>query len=270
MKTSSRLLMVIVCAFAYINVSQAQWTGPSGNILSTTNTVNISQVGGAATCSGCPPIPPLLDVNLTGLPTSGPGSFPSSTMHPLCVSYEGRVGIGTNTPGKTLHIANGGNFGMTRLSGSYFCNIESIGRMVLTTDGYSNNFRGFFINNGSTDIFKVTPEMILYTNGGMDLFKVDNSGFLSARKVTVTQSNPFPDYVFKKDYKLMPVYELEAYINANGHLPKIQSEAEVAQNQNQVDVGDMQTKLLEKVEELTLYIIQQQKQIDELKSHTCK
>ena len=74
---------------------------------------------------------------------------------------------------------------------------------------------------------------------------------------------PFPDYVFLDDYRLKPIEEVDRFIQANGHLPDLPSAQEV--EENGIGVGELQVKLLEKIEELTLYTIQQQEEIDELK-----
>ncbi len=74
----------------------------------------------------------------------------------------------------------------------------------------------------------------------------------------------WPDYVFANDYKLQPLTEVEKFIQKNKHLPNIPSAKEV--EKNGIAVGDMQKRMMEKIEELTLYIIQLQKQIDELKN----
>lgn len=68
------------------------------------------------------------------------------------------------------------------------------------------------------------------------------------------------DYVFKKDYTLKPLSEVEKHINENGHLPGIISEKEALAED--IDVGNIQVKLLEKIEELTLYMIDQDKKIN--------
>jgi len=78
------------------------------------------------------------------------------------------------------------------------------------------------------------------------------------------QLPPFPDYVFEEDYDLMPVYELEQFINENGHLPNLPSACEV--EEEGIGVGELQTKLLEKVEELTLYMIELKKENEALKA----
>ncbi|MFM2047793.1 MAG: hypothetical protein RI955_339, partial [Bacteroidota bacterium] len=73
----------------------------------------------------------------------------------------------------------------------------------------------------------------------------------------------FPDYVFNKDYKLTSLKELESYIAANHHLPQMPTAQEA--ETNGIKISEMQNKLLQKIEELTLYLVQQQKEIDVLK-----
>jgi len=73
----------------------------------------------------------------------------------------------------------------------------------------------------------------------------------------------WPDYVFAKDYNLMPISEVEQFITENQHLPGVPPAAEV--EANGMNLGEINIILVQKVEELTLYIIQLQKQIDELK-----
>jgi hypothetical protein len=77
------------------------------------------------------------------------------------------------------------------------------------------------------------------------------------------EATTWPDYVFKNEYQLMPLSELEFFIKTNGHLPDIPIESEVLKNG--FNLSEMNVKLLEKVEELTLYLIEQQKQINLLK-----
>ena len=88
-------------------------------------------------------------------------------------------------------------------------------------------------------------------------------GNLETKKVKVTAiPGTVGDYVFKSDYKLRSLPELESYIKANSHLPNVPSAREVEKNGQ--DVGDMQLKLLEKIEELTLYMIEQDKKYKQL------
>lgn len=73
---------------------------------------------------------------------------------------------------------------------------------------------------------------------------------------------PFPDYVFEKDYPLMSLHELEVFIQENKRLPNMPSADEVAENG--AELGDMQVRLTEKVEELTLYILEMNKRLEKL------
>jgi hypothetical protein len=94
-------------------------------------------------------------------------------------------------------------------------------------------------------------------------FKVDPTGRVEARNVKVHGGN-IPEYVFNESYNLMPLTEIEKYVKENKHLPNIPSEKEYKDRQG-IDLGELNLKLLEKVEELTLHAIQQQKEIEALK-----
>ncbi|WP_343701346.1 hypothetical protein [Chitinophaga sp.] len=85
------------------------------------------------------------------------------------------------------------------------------------------------------------------------------AGTVTAQKVKVT-SNGWADFVFGDGYRLPTLYELEKFVRHNKHLPDVPSAAEVAEHG--VDLGEMDKKLLQKIEELTLYIIELQKQVD--------
>ena len=76
------------------------------------------------------------------------------------------------------------------------------------------------------------------------------------------------DFVFSDDYQLRPLSEVEAFITENKHLPEIQSAQEM--QENGVSVSKLQTQLLQKIEELTLYILQQEKTIQELRQEVEK
>jgi hypothetical protein len=96
--------------------------------------------------------------------------------------------------------------------------------------------------------------------------KLAVNGEILAKSVRVnTGSTYWPDYVFGKEYKLMSLRELEQYVSIHKHLPGIPSAQEI-EKQGDVDLGVMNTLLLEKVEELTRYVIDLQNQIDELKN----
>ena len=73
----------------------------------------------------------------------------------------------------------------------------------------------------------------------------------------------FPDYVFKEDYDLMPLTDLQDFIIANNHLPGVPSAETIGQT-GKLDMTEMQRTLLEKVEELTLYTLAQESTISSL------
>jgi len=89
------------------------------------------------------------------------------------------------------------------------------------------------------------------------------TGVLKAKEVLVSTTG-WPDYVFAKDYKLLPLNEVEKFINENQHLPNVPSAVEV--ESNGIQLGEMNTILIRKVEELTLYVLDLQKQINALKN----
>jgi|GEM_PF-778108 len=82
-------------------------------------------------------------------------------------------------------------------------------------------------------------------------------------KVAVKNSEDWFDHVLKQDYKLVPIYQLEKFIKDNGHLPDMPTTEEVMSNG--LDLGKMNGLLLKKVEELTLYMIEMKKELDETK-----
>lgn len=90
-------------------------------------------------------------------------------------------------------------------------------------------------------------------------------GFIISKGLKVTQTN-WPDYVFEKDYTLMPLLQLAEFIRKNKHLPGVPSMKQVSEMG--VNVGENQEMLLRKIEELTLYILQQHGKIEELNNLT--
>ncbi len=94
-------------------------------------------------------------------------------------------------------------------------------------------------------------------------YKLAVNGTIRSKEVIVETAN-WADYVFEPDYKLKSLDEIEQFIKENGHLPDIPSATQV--QKNGVGLAEMNILLLKKVEELTLYIIDQQKEINSLKS----
>lgn len=105
---------------------------------------------------------------------------------------------------------------------------------------------------GSTSVYpSTTGNYKLFVEGGILTEKV---------KVALRSSANWADYVFANDYKLMPLTEVEKFVKTNKHLPGIDSAEVLAKNG--LDVAEMQSKQMEKIEELTLYIIDQDKKIE--------
>jgi hypothetical protein len=94
-------------------------------------------------------------------------------------------------------------------------------------------------------------------------YKLIVDGTISTKKLRVN-TTPWADFVFYKNYKLMPLTKLEQYIKTYKHLPDIPTTEDV--QKDGVDIGEIQAKLLQKVEELTLYVIEQDKKIKQLET----
>ena len=92
--------------------------------------------------------------------------------------------------------------------------------------------------------------------------KLAVNGKINCKEVEVTLTGWY-DHVFKSGYQLKPLNEVETFINENKHLPDVPSETEVLQKGN--NLGQMDAILLQKIEELTLYVIQLKKENDQLK-----
>lgn len=94
-------------------------------------------------------------------------------------------------------------------------------------------------------------------------YELEVNGTIKTKAVLVSNTG-WADFVFKKDYRLRPLKEVESHIEQYSRLPEMPSESEV--NANGVDLAKMNVKLLQKIEELTLYIIQQEARISELEN----
>ncbi|WP_185218118.1 hypothetical protein [Sphingobacterium mizutaii] len=108
-----------------------------------------------------------------------------------------------------------------------------------------------FLPNGNVGIGTVSPNVKLAINGN-----------IRAREVKVDASG-WPDYVFKKDHHLPSLKETEEFIKQNGHLPGVPSALDA--ESNGISLGEMNKILLKKIEEITLYLIDKDKEIDSLR-----
>lgn len=120
-----------------------------------------------------------------------------------------------------------------------------------------------YFNNDPSGVFSANSGKVgIGTQSIAADVKLQVGGKVKCQEVEVAVT-PWPDHVFKADYNLMPLNEVETFINANSHLPGVPSEAEVASNG--VKVGEMNATLLQKIEELTLYMINLKKENDALR-----
>lgn len=160
----------------------------------------------------------------------------------------------------------GSNFGYSDFS-------SSLSNTIVIADGDGNQ-RIYVNSSGYTGLGTTSPQATLDVQGGV--VRVGNvttpsgyklyveDGILTEKvKVAVAGSGNWSDFVFNDDYPLWPLSEVEKYIKANKHLPGIPSASEV--EKEGIDLAAMDAKLLEKIEELTLHLINQQKEIENLK-----
>lgn len=167
----------------------------------------------------------------------------SSPTEMLTVLDNGYIGIGTSTPSCKLMVKSALNTYSTVMN-------------VVNSD---NNSLFEIHSDGKIDIGgnHVSTSSAYYNE-----YKLAVNGTVIASKVVVSTSE-WADNVFKQNYNLMPLIELENYIKLNQKLPEIPSEKEAIEEG--VDIAKLNTKLLKKIEELTLYVIELKKENQEIK-----
>lgn len=146
---------------------------------------------------------------------------------------------------------NGGNhlFSLTRQSNNLsVSSFDGIG-FCANTNSPSNNYQLFINRDGNVLIAKTSQTNTAY--------KLDINGNARANAIVVNTTGA--DFVFDRKYSLPNLSDVKGYIEMNHHLPQIPSAEEM--KKNGMDVGDLNTKLLQKVEELTLYLIEKDKQV---------
>ena len=168
------------------------------------------------------------------------------------------VGINQNQPGAFLHVraldfSNNPTLNVLTLERKItgvldpVLNIDKDGHVAFVAYENSNDANLFVIKNGTS---------------GQTLLQLEESGLLRAREIKVDLAS-WPDYVFEEDYVLMPLSEVEDYIECNGHLPGVKSAKEI--EQEGLNLADANKVLMEKMEEMTLYLIEMKKEIEDLK-----
>ena len=241
-------------------------------------------------------------------PAGNPVHIWSNGVENMTVLSNGNVGIGQTTPVARLQVngttlTGGGNANLNP-AGSYgdITFLGNTGTMLLGYNRSGGEGESDFIANrgsgGSNGGFAfydysnpagsnpgVQTELMRVRSSGQVLIGVNNfatspqyssgvnmlavAGGIETDAITVKlQSAPWPDYVFKPKYRLPDLSAVKAYIDEYHHLPEMPSEADIAKNGQ--NLGEMNKLLVKKVEELTLYLIEKDKQLSEDKQTILK
>lgn len=192
----------------------------------------------------------------------------------------GKTGIGVFNPISQLDIkgtsflraaSTAGVLSEQLRIGRHDSNIRYHSIYSIHNSGASNNYLQFRIHDGgSSPYYSQATVMTLFGNGRVGIgttstgtHRLAVEGTIGAREVKV-ETGTWSDFVFNGNYKLRSLHEVEHFIQEYKHLPDVPSEKEVIENG--IELGKMDANLLQKIEELTLYIIQQQKEIESLKT----
>lgn len=187
----------------------------------------------------------------------------TASASPFVIDVNGNIGTGISAPDSKLHVyANDGNTNKLIVENGTIAQASidlknSTNNIRLITDN-SNPFRIYDQNSGADRLLiNGSGKVGIGTSSPDELLTV--KGVIHAEKVKVDLNVPGPDYVFEEDYDLMSLDNISEYIRENKHLPHVPAAKEM--EEEGVDVGNMNMILLRKVEELTLYILQQNDQL---------
>ncbi|MHC0446347.1 hypothetical protein ACWA1F_13135 [Flavobacterium sp. 3-218] len=222
--------------------------------------------------------------------------FGDYTGNPVMQISNGNVGIGKDNPSSKFEVSSSlntnqneviasltrlgtgtGGSSIVRFGYHNFCDFE-------VNSGYSNaghRFGNYFdlniVNNhiggdlgGINFATNSSVKMAINVNGNVGIGttrpqnKLDVKGTIHSQEVKVDMEN-WSDFVFKKEYNLPTLDQVEKHIAEKGHLQNIPSEEEVLRNG--INLGEMNAKLLQKIEEMTLYMIEMKKEIEQLKKN---
>lgn len=218
------------------------------------------------------------DLNQYGMALLTTDSYLTGRTEKLRITSEGNVGIGTTTPGSKLQVAgtiSAINFANTMgssspviygsIGGAYPTFGISINHVV--EDAGSNHYGMALL---TTDSFLTgrTEKMRIAANGNVGIGTINPDAKLAVNgtihsKEVIVDLNNWPDYVFQPQYNLRTLTEIKRFIAQNQHLPEMPSAAEV--EAKGINLGEMNKLLTKKVEELTLYLLDKDNEVNMLK-----
>ncbi len=198
----------------------------------------------------------------------------SSSPNTLVLQRDGNAGIGTSSAFTRLTVNGTIGFSSPSTPAAYIYE-SGIANVVKPLFVHSPSFPGWgLFYDDSTDEFVIgsttTNDPALVVSAGGDWVAINTStratgyelsvdGQIACEEILVQDSGSWPDYVFEDNYPLKPLNEVETHIKERKHLPGIPTAKEIAVTG--ISVGDMQKRMMEKIEELTLYVIEQDKRL---------
>lgn len=194
-----------------------------------------------------------------------------SSLVPFVIKATGNIGVGTNFPSNKFEIKSiDNNFSTITLGLQPYQNDNTQGGLgvasggVISLNAYNNLIFQTDGGNGYSEHMRINAEgkVGIGTTDFSGDHKLRVQGSIGAREIKVEASG-WSDFVFEDNYELRTLEETEKFIVKNKHLPEIPSAAEV--EQDGINLGEMDAKLLQKLEEMTLYMIDMNKEIKAVK-----